>query len=139
MRSMITLSSTAISTACSMFTPDLRIDSACGIVRGKPSKRNPLAQSGARMRSFTSAMMMSSETRSPRSITFLRLDAERRPGLHGGAQHVAGGNLRDAVALHDEPRLGPLTRSRAPEQYQAHFRPRVLLSTRDYKGSADPF
>ncbi len=58
-----------MSTTCSSFTPEFFMASACGMVRGKPSKRKPRAQSGALMRSFTSPMMMSSETSSPRSIT----------------------------------------------------------------------
>src|SRR5215471_14221616 len=48
-----------------------RIASACGIVRGKPSNRYPLAQSGALSRSLTRPTMMSSDTSAPLSITFL--------------------------------------------------------------------
>jgi hypothetical protein len=54
-----------------MATPAAFIASACGSVRGKPSKRKPLAQSGWAMRSFTRPMMMSSLTSAPVSITFL--------------------------------------------------------------------
>jgi len=41
------------------------------MVRGKPSNRKPLAQSGWAMRSFTRPMMISSLTSAPASITFL--------------------------------------------------------------------
>ena len=72
MRSMIVASGTCdLDHVVEVGTPELFIASACGMVRGKPSKRKPFAQSGALMRSFTSPMMMSSETRSPRSITCL--------------------------------------------------------------------
>ena len=75
------------------------IASACGMVRGKPSNRKPLAQSGCVMRSFTRPMMMSSLTRPPESITRLAAMPSGGAGLHRGAQHVAGGDLRDAVLL----------------------------------------
>src|SRR5665213_6032 len=39
------------------------------MVRGKPSKRNPLAQSGSTRRSLTRPMMMSSPTSAPESMT----------------------------------------------------------------------
>src|SRR2546426_9370614 len=42
--------------------------SACGKVRGKPSKTNPLAQSGCEMRSSTMPSTISSGTNSPRSM-----------------------------------------------------------------------
>src|SRR3990167_4235033 len=45
--------------------------SAWGMVRGKPSNRKPLAQSGWAMRSLTRLMMRSSLTRPPDSITAL--------------------------------------------------------------------
>jgi hypothetical protein len=41
------------------------------MVRGKPSNRQPLAQSGWAMRSLTRLMISSSETRPPASMTFL--------------------------------------------------------------------
>src|SRR5882672_4184727 len=44
--------------------------SACGMVRGKPSNRQPRLQSGCFSRSLTRPMMMSSDTSAPASITF---------------------------------------------------------------------
>lgn len=52
-----------------MVTPASFSASACGMVRGKPSNRKPLAQSASVMRSLIRAMMMSSDTRPPLSIT----------------------------------------------------------------------
>ena len=56
----------------------------------------------------TRPMMMSSRHQPARVHHFLRGQAERRAGLDGGAQHVAGGDLRDAVLLPDEVGLGAL-------------------------------
>jgi hypothetical protein len=58
----ISSSSTAISTTASMSTPAATMASAWGMVRGKPSNRKPLAQSGWAMRSLTRLMIRSSET-----------------------------------------------------------------------------
>src|SRR5437899_3243711 len=44
--------------------------SACGMVRGKPSNRQPRLQSPCFSRSFTSPMMISSDTSCPASIPF---------------------------------------------------------------------
>ena len=71
MRSMMASSGTSISSTTSSLTPAFFIASACAMVRGKPSNRKPLAQSGWAMRSLTRPMMMSSDTSAPESITFL--------------------------------------------------------------------
>src|SRR4051812_47401332 len=55
--------------------------SACGMVRGKPSNRYPLAQSGCFSLSFTSPMMMSSETSWPASMTFFAATPSGVPAL----------------------------------------------------------
>ena len=47
------------------------IASACGIVRGKPSNRKPLAQSACVIRSFTRAIIRSSDTNPPDAIMSL--------------------------------------------------------------------
>ena len=60
--------------------------------------------------------MMSSLTSAPESITFLACEAERRAGLDGGAQHVAGGDLRDAEALADTAACVPLPAPGAPNR-----------------------
>src|SRR6266852_5847111 len=67
---MISSWSTSISKTKSRSTPELRIASAWGMVRGKPSNRKPFLQSRCFSRSFTSPMMMSSETSCPASMTF---------------------------------------------------------------------
>src|SRR5690606_4176730 len=56
----------------------------------------------------------------PRVHHLLRGGAERRAGLDGRAQHVAGGNLGDAEALAEERRLGALAGAGRAEKYQAH-------------------
>jgi hypothetical protein len=74
-------SGTSISSTTSSLTPAAFIASACGMVRGKPSNRKPLAQSGCAMRSLTRPMMMSSLTRPPLSITFLAARPSGVPAL----------------------------------------------------------
>jgi hypothetical protein len=81
MRSMMAASGTSISSTTSSLTPALFIASACGMVRGKPSKRKPLAQSACTMRSFTRPMMMSSLTSAPASITFFAATPSGVPAL----------------------------------------------------------
>ena len=49
-------------------------------------------------------------------------EAERRAGLDGGAQHVAGGDLRDAVALADHGRLRAFARAGRSQQDESHER-----------------
>src|SRR5581483_5390532 len=61
--------------------PELRIASAWGMVRGKPSNRQPLRQSGWPSFSFTRPTMMSSETRLPLSITFFAARPSGVPAL----------------------------------------------------------
>ena len=68
-------------------------------------------------RSLTSPMMMSSETSAPLVHDLLRGKAERRARLHGGAQHVAGRDLRNAVGLLDEGRpASPCRRPGGPSR-----------------------
>ena len=55
--------------------------SACGIVRGKPSNRKPLAQSGCLMRSLTSPMITSSGTSAPASMNFFACRPSGVPAL----------------------------------------------------------
>ena len=51
----------------------------------------------------------------------LGFEAQRRAGLDGGAQHVAGGNLRNAEFLLDEVGLGALAGAGWPQQNQSHI------------------
>src|SRR5690606_17569572 len=55
----------------------------------------------------------------------LGLQAKGGAGLDGGAQHVAGRDLRNAEALADERRLRSLSGARGAQQNQSHeeFRP----------------
>ena len=55
--------------------------SAWTIVRGKPSNRKPLAQSGCAIRSWTRPRMMSSLTSAPESITFFAARPSGVPAL----------------------------------------------------------
>jgi hypothetical protein len=50
----------------------------------------------------------------------LRLASERAAGRHGGPQHVAGRDLRNAVALADCLRLRALAAARRSQQDQPH-------------------
>ena len=50
----------------------------------------------------------------------LRLQAERRAGLDGGAQHVAGGDLRDAEFFGDEAGLGTFAGTGRAQQNHTH-------------------
>jgi len=50
----------------------------------------------------------------------LGLDADRRLRRHRGAQHIAGGELNDAVALNQPLGLRSLARPRRPEKNQSH-------------------
>src|ERR671931_15883 len=56
----------------------------------------------------------------------LRREAKRRAGLHRGAQHVTGRNLRDAVLLADEVRLRAFAGAGRAEKYHPH---RSILRT----------
>jgi hypothetical protein len=81
------------------FTPAAFMASACGMVRGKPSNRNPWAQSGCLMRSFDQADDDVVTHESAGVHHLLGLDAQRRAGLDGCTQHVAGGDLGNAELL----------------------------------------
>ena len=81
----------------------------------------PLAQSVSSMRSATMALTISSETSSPASMTALARLPTSRPGRDRRAQHVAGGELRNAVLFDQSLCLRPLARPRRPEQYQPHL------------------
>ena len=50
----------------------------------------------------------------------LGLQAQRGAGLDGGAQHVAGGNLRNAEFFLDEVGLGALAGAGGAQQNQSH-------------------
>ena len=57
----------------------------------------PVSASSRRRRSSTMPIMISSPTRPPASMTSLAIEPELGALAHGGAQHVAGGDVR-----HDE-------------------------------------
>ena len=57
----------------------------------------------------------------------LGLHAQRRAGLDGGAQHVAGGDLRDAVLLADEGGLRAFAGTGCAQQDQSHRVPLWML------------
>ena len=65
---------------------------------------------------------ISSGTSSPLSSSALHLQAERRARRDGGAQHVAGGELRQAALLGEDFGLRALARPRRPEQNQIQRR-----------------
>src|SRR3979409_375516 len=50
----------------------------------------------------------------------LGLEADRRLRRHGGAQHLTGRELGNAVTLNQPLRLRPLARPRRPEKNQSH-------------------
>src|SRR6218665_3389276 len=66
----------------------------------------------------------------PRVHHRLGLQAQWRAGLDGGAQHVAGGDLRDAVSLADEARLRALSGAGGAQQNQSHGNPQRLWRTK---------
>ena len=96
--------------------------SACATVRGKPSRMKPRRASSSSMRSATMPTTMSSDTSAPESITAFALQADRRAGADGGAQHVARRELRDAMLGDEACRLRPLPRSRRPKENEPHQR-----------------
>src|SRR6266571_3121778 len=67
---------------------------------------------------------------------FLSGDAERGAGLHRGAQHVSGGDLRNAELLPDERGLRALARARRPEKNQSH--PSILSTAATSSGESTP-
>ena len=64
--------------------------------------------------------MMSSDTSPPLSITFFAARPSGVPALTARAQHVAGGDLRNAVGFLDEGGLGTLAGARRAQQNQSH-------------------
>ena len=87
--------------------------SACGMVRGNRRTGSRFLQSSCCRRSLTRPMMMSSGTRPPASMTFLASRPSGVPALTWRAQHVAGGDLRDAELFADELRLRALAGARS--------------------------
>jgi hypothetical protein len=79
------------------------------MVRGKPSNRKPLAQSGWAMLHQGDDQVVADEAASVHHL--LGRDTQRGTRLDRRAEHVAGGDLRDAVALADEGRLRALARA----------------------------
>ena len=69
-------------------------------------------------RSSTTPTMISSGTSSPRSMTALALQPELGALVHRGAQHVAGGDVRDDVVARQADALGALARTLTAEQDQ---------------------
>ena len=76
--------------------------SACGNVRGKPSNRQPAAQSGCSSRRPTIARMTRSGTRSPRSMYCLAANPSGVRCSHRLPQHVAGRQVRN-FQIRDQP------------------------------------
>ena len=74
-------SGTAISITLSMCTPASANACACGMVRGKPSKMQPLAQSGSAIRALTRLIIKSSETSPPASMILLACLPSSVPSL----------------------------------------------------------
>ena len=69
---------------------------------------------------------ISSGTRPPLAMMSLALQADRRLRRHRRAQHVAGRELDDAVALNQPLRLGSLARPRRPRRISLMlFAPRL--------------
>ena len=50
-----------------------------------------------------------------------RLLTELRAGFYRRAQHIAGGDLRNTVFLHDELSLSSFTRARSAKQNNTHY------------------
>ena len=50
-----------------------------------------------------------------------RLFTELGAGFYRGAQHIAGGDLRNTVFLHDELSLSSFTRARSAKQNNTHY------------------
>ena len=89
---------------------------------------NPLAQSGAAIRSAMIWMTISSGTSPPASMIALGLAPDGGAGLHGRAQHVAGRKLNETALFGDRLGLRSLACSGWPQQDQVHLRPRRSAS-----------
>ena len=65
-------------------------------------------------------MTMSSGTSAPLAMMSLALRPTGVPAADRGAQHLAGRELNDAVAVNQPLRLRSLARPRRPEKNQSH-------------------
>ena len=112
--------STFISTTASRVSPrsaSIRSSpSACGMVRGKPSRMNPLAASGWSIRSATIRLMIVVGDQPARLHDRLGLAADLGALGHRLAQHLAGRELRDGIGLLQPRRLGALPRPGGPSR-----------------------
>jgi hypothetical protein len=97
MRSMMAASGTSISSTTSSLTPASFMASACGMVRGKAVEQEALGAIGLRQAFLHQADddVVADQAASVHHL--LGGHAQRCARLDGGAQHVAGGDLRDAV------------------------------------------
>ena len=66
------------------------------------------------------AMMMSSGTKAPADMYFSAFSADFGLGVAGGAEHVAGRQVRHLVGLDQPLGLGPFARARRTDEYHAH-------------------
>ena len=94
--------------------------SAWAGVRGKPVEHHPGLDIRLSMRSATTSRMMSSETRSPRSMTALALRPTSLPACNRGTQHVARGELLQAAAFLKQLGLCALSGTRRSEKDDVH-------------------
>ena len=88
---------------------------ACGRVRGKPSRMNPLAQSGFRDTIRDDADHDLVWHQPAGRHDFLGLEPDRRTGLDGRTQHVAGRELGNAELLAEDLGLRPFARARGAQ------------------------
>ena len=99
--------------------------SACGTVRGKPSRMNPLAQSACFTRLASMAMITSSGTSLPLSMMDLARWPISEPAATSARSMSPGGDLGDAFLLLQPLGLRAFTSAGRTQQYQIH-RPRPL-------------
>jgi hypothetical protein len=78
---MMASKGTSISSTKSNLTPAAFMASACGMVRGNPSNKKPLAQSASAILSLTKLIMRSSLTKPPDAMTALAWRPKGVPAL----------------------------------------------------------
>ena len=97
--------------------------SACGVVRGKPSRMKPSSASLESIRSAITPTITSSGTRSPRSMYSFAVAAQLGLVPHRGAQDVAGRVVGQPQVFLQPLALGSLAGPGRAEEDEVQLRP----------------
>ena len=127
----LTLSSTTASSFMRFCFRSSSSSSACGTVRGKPSRMKPAAASGWSIRSEMMPTTISSGTRCRRRHDVLGLQPDGRLRRNRGAEHLTGRQLDNTVTLDQPLRLRSLAEPRRSQKYQSHRRKPPGVGERD--------